>query len=41
MGVLMNENAVIASDNFLNYFNTEPTSAIIGAINSTFSGGGE
>lgn len=30
---------VIASENFLNYFNTDPTSAIIGAINSTFSGG--
>ncbi|KAK5131090.1 hypothetical protein LTR08_001308 [Meristemomyces frigidus] len=30
---------VIASPNFLNYFNTVPTSPIIGAINSTFSGG--
>ena len=30
---------VIASKNFLNYFNTVPTSPIIGAINSTFSGG--
>ncbi|KAL4928480.1 sugar porter family MFS transporter [Aspergillus undulatus] len=30
---------VIASVNFLNYFNTTPTSAIVGAINSTFSGG--
>lgn len=30
---------VIASTNFLNYFNTVPTSPIIGAINSTFSGG--
>lgn len=32
---------VIASKNFLTYFNTVPTSAIVGAINSTFSGGGE
>lgn len=32
---------VIASPNFLEYFNTTPTSATIGAINSTFSGGGE
>lgn len=31
---------VIASPNFLRYFNTTPTSAIIGAINSTYSGGG-
>lgn len=31
---------VIASENFLRYFNTTKTSAIIGAINSTFSGGG-
>lgn len=31
---------VIASKNFLTYFNTVPTSAIVGAINSTFSGGG-
>lgn len=31
---------VIESDNFLNFFNTTQTSAIIGAINSTFSGGG-
>ena len=30
---------VIASPNFLNYFNTVQTSPIIGAINSTFSGG--
>ncbi|KAL3479200.1 general substrate transporter [Aspergillus californicus] len=30
---------VIASPNFLAYFNTTSTSAIIGAINSTFSGG--
>ncbi|KAL2837551.1 general substrate transporter, partial [Aspergillus pseudoustus] len=30
---------VIASPNFLNYFNTTKTSDIIGAINSTFSGG--
>ncbi|KAF9893027.1 hypothetical protein FE257_012438 [Aspergillus nanangensis] len=30
---------VIASPNFLAYFNTTPTSSIIGAINSTFSGG--
>lgn len=32
---------VIASPNFLNYFNTTQESDIIGAINSTFSGGGE
>lgn len=32
---------VIASPNFLQYFKTTPTSATIGAINSTFSGGGE
>lgn len=32
---------VIASKNFLRYFNTTNTSAIIGAINSTFSGGGK
>jgi hypothetical protein len=31
---------VIASPNFLNFFNTTQTSSIIGAINSTFSGGG-
>lgn len=31
---------VIASPNFLRFFNTTQTSAIIGAINSTFSGGG-
>ena len=31
---------VIQSPNFLQYFNTTQTSAIIGAINSTFSGGG-
>lgn len=31
---------VIASPNFLRYFNTTQTSSIIGAINSTFSGGG-
>lgn len=30
---------VIASNNFLDYFHTFPTSPIIGAINSTFSGG--
>ncbi|RAK71877.1 sugar porter family MFS transporter [Aspergillus fijiensis CBS 313.89] len=30
---------VIESKNFLNFFNTTQTSAIIGAINSTFSGG--
>lgn len=30
---------VIASKNFLKYFNTTNTSAIIGAINSTFNGG--
>jgi len=30
---------VIASPNFLAYFNTTDTSSIIGAINSTFSGG--
>lgn len=30
---------VIASPNFLNYFNTVNTSPTIGAINSTFSGG--
>ncbi|KFY22688.1 hypothetical protein V493_06402 [Pseudogymnoascus sp. VKM F-4281 (FW-2241)] len=30
---------VIASPNFLRYFNTTKTSAIIGAINSTFNGG--
>lgn len=32
---------VIESTNFLAYFNTDQTSAIIGAINSTFSGGGK
>jgi hypothetical protein len=32
---------VIESPNFLGYFNTTQTSAIIGAINSTFSGGGK
>lgn len=31
---------VIESKNFLGFFNTTQTSAIIGAINSTFSGGG-
>jgi hypothetical protein len=31
---------VIASHHFLNFFNTTKTSTIIGAINSTFSGGG-
>lgn len=31
---------VIDSKNFLNFFNTTKTSNIIGAINSTFSGGG-
>lgn len=31
---------VIDSPNFLRYFNTSQTSAIIGAINSTYSGGG-
>ncbi|KAL1964158.1 hypothetical protein VTN77DRAFT_7246 [Rasamsonia byssochlamydoides] len=30
---------VIESENFLAFFNTDQTSAIIGAINSTFSGG--
>lgn len=30
---------VIASPNFLKYFNTTSTSSIIGAINSTFNGG--
>lgn len=30
---------VIQSPNFLSYFNTDKTSPIIGAINSTFSGG--
>jgi len=30
---------VIRSPNFLGFFNTVPTSPIIGAINSTFSGG--
>lgn len=30
---------VIASPNFLEYFNTTSTSSIIGAINSTFNGG--
>jgi MFS family permease len=30
---------VIASDNFLKYYNTVPTSSIIGAINSTYNGG--
>jgi MFS family permease len=30
---------VIASPNFLAFFNTNKTSAIIGAINSTFNGG--
>jgi sugar porter (SP) family MFS transporter len=30
---------VIKSKNFLDYFNTDPTSSIIGAINSTFNGG--
>ncbi|TKX19150.1 sugar transporter-like protein 39 [Elsinoe australis] len=35
-GVMTN---VIASPNFLNYFNTDNTSPIIGAINATFSGG--
>lgn len=37
-GVITN---VIASPNFLNYFDTDPDSSIIGAMNSTFSGGGE
>lgn len=32
---------VIESPNFLEYFNTTQTSAVIGAINSTFSGGGK
>lgn len=36
-GVMTN---VIASENFLNFFNTNAESNIIGAINSTFSGGG-
>ncbi|KAI5287584.1 hypothetical protein KEM54_005886 [Ascosphaera aggregata] len=35
-GVMTN---VIASPNFLNYFDTDPESNIIGAMNSTFSGG--
>jgi MFS family permease len=30
---------VIGSNNFLRYFNTDKTSSIIGAINSTFNGG--
>ncbi|EAT79159.1 hypothetical protein SNOG_13275 [Parastagonospora nodorum SN15] len=30
---------VIKSPNFLDYFNTTTTSATIGAINATFSGG--
>ncbi|KAL1960437.1 hypothetical protein VTO42DRAFT_7736 [Malbranchea cinnamomea] len=30
---------VIASPNFLHFFDTVPTSPIIGAINSTFNGG--
>jgi MFS family permease len=30
---------VIGSNNFLKYFNTDKTSSIIGAINSTFNGG--
>lgn len=30
---------VIASEHFLNFFNTTDTSSIVGAINSTFSGG--
>ena len=30
---------VIGSNNFLTYFNTNKTSSIIGAINSTFNGG--
>lgn len=30
---------VIQSPNFLSFFNTSPETAIIGAINSTFSGG--
>lgn len=30
---------VIQSPHFLNFFNTDPTSSIIGAINSVFSGG--
>jgi len=30
---------VIASEHFLNFFDTTPTSSIIGAINSTFNGG--
>ncbi|KAF2649702.1 general substrate transporter [Lophiostoma macrostomum CBS 122681] len=30
---------VIASPNFLSFFNTDPDTAIVGAINSTFSGG--
>ncbi|KAI5310429.1 hypothetical protein KEM55_007208 [Ascosphaera atra] len=35
-GVMSN---VIASENFLEYFDTDPDSDIIGALNSTFSGG--
>ncbi|KAK2606436.1 hypothetical protein QQS21_003129 [Conoideocrella luteorostrata] len=30
---------VIASQNFLDFFSTTPTSSTIGAINATFSGG--
>lgn len=30
---------VIASQHFLNYFDTTKTSSIVGAINSTFNGG--
>ena len=30
---------VIASPNFLNFFNTDPETSTIGAINSVFSGG--
>lgn len=30
---------VIQSKHFLHYFNTDPASNIIGAINATFSGG--
>lgn len=37
-GVMTN---VIASPHFLNYFDTDPDSDIVGALNSTFSGGGK
>lgn len=37
-GVMVN---VIASKNFLTYFNTTPESNIVGALNSTYCGGGK